>query len=147
MGKRLDLNHRYRNFAGAHPRAINGLFQVIYRMATRGSPPTHVPGDAEALTLSGGTVTTSYHSRFSVRQIVHAIAAPIRFVECQAIETSLFFALASDGSTDRLARGWGAKKFAVSPFFRTLPPLGVVRPEKKYPTPMCKKSFATPIFF
>ena len=30
-------------------RAINGLFQVVYRMAKRGSPPAHIPGDAEAL--------------------------------------------------------------------------------------------------
>ena len=51
--------------------------------------------------LGGGTVTLSYHSRSSVRQIVHAIAAPICFVEGEAIETSMFFALASDGSTDR----------------------------------------------
>ena len=49
--------------------------------------------------LSGGTVTTAYHSPSSVCQIVHAIAAPIRSVEGQAIETSLFFALASDNST------------------------------------------------
>ena len=80
-------------------RAINGLFQVVYRMAKRGSPPAHIPGDAEALMLSGGTVTTAYHSPSSVRQIVHAIAAPIRSVEGQAIETSLFLALASDSST------------------------------------------------
>ena len=40
-------------------RAINGLFQVVYRMAKRGSPPAHIPGDAEALMLSGGTVTTA----------------------------------------------------------------------------------------
>ena len=53
--------------------------------------------------LSGGTVTTAYHSPFSVRQIVHAIAAPICSVEGQAIETSLFFALASDSSMDRSA--------------------------------------------
>ena len=53
--------------------------------------------------LGGGTVTPSYHSRSSVRQIVHAIAAPIRFVEGEAIETSLFFAVASDSSTDRSA--------------------------------------------
>ena len=42
--------------------------------------------------------------------------------------------------------GGGAKKFAVSPFFRTPPPLGGVRPEKKYPTPMCKK-VSQPEFF
>ena len=82
-------------------RAINGLFQVVYRMAKRGSPPAHIPGDAEALMLSGGTVTTAYHSPFLMRQIVHVIAAPIRPVEGQAIEASLFFALASDSSTDR----------------------------------------------
>ena len=57
----------------------------------------------EALMLGGGTVTRSYHSRSSLRRIVHAIAAPIRFVEGEAIETSLFFALASDSSTDRSA--------------------------------------------
>ena len=51
--------------------------------------------------LGGGTVTTSYHSRSSVRQIVHAIAAPIRLVEGEAIETLMFFALASNSSTDR----------------------------------------------
>ena len=53
--------------------------------------------------LSGGTVTTAYHSPFSVRHIVHAITAPIRFLEGRAIETSLFFALASGSSTDRSA--------------------------------------------
>ena len=84
-------------------RAINGLFQVVYRMSKRGSTPSPTRGDAEALLLSGGTVTTAYHSPFSVRQIVHAIAAPIRFLEGQAIETSLFFALASGSSTDRSA--------------------------------------------
>ena len=84
-------------------RAINGLFQVVYRMAKRGSPPAHIPGDAEALMLSGGTVVPAYHSPSSVRQIVHAITAPIRSVEGQAIETSLFIALASDSSTDRSA--------------------------------------------
>ena len=42
--------------------------------------------------------------------------------------------------------GGGAKKFAVSPFFRTPPPLGGVRPEKKYPTPMCK-NVSQPQFF
>ena len=40
-------------------RAINGLFQVVYRMAKCGGPPAHTPGDAEALMLSGSTVTTS----------------------------------------------------------------------------------------
>ena len=83
--------------------AINGLFQVVYRMAKRGSPRAHIPGDAEALMLSGGTVTRAYHSPFSVRQMVHAIAAPIRLAEGRAIETSLFFALASDSTTDRAA--------------------------------------------
>ena len=38
-----------------------------------------------------------------MRQIVHAIGAPIRSVEGQAIETSLFFALALGSSTDRSA--------------------------------------------
>ena len=79
---------------------INGLFQVVYCMAKRGSPPAHIPGDVEALMLGGGTVTPAYHSSPSVRYIVHAIAATIRFVEGEAIETSLFFALASNGSTD-----------------------------------------------
>ena len=74
-------------------------------MAKRGNPPAHIPGDADPLMLSGGTITTAYHSPFSVRQIVHAIAAPISFVESQAIETSLFFVLASDSSTD-----WSANK-------------------------------------
>ena len=83
--------------------AINGLFQAVYRKAKRGSPPAHIPGDAEALMLGGGTVTPAYHSRPSVRKIVHAIAAPIRSVDGEAIETSLFFALASDSSTDWLA--------------------------------------------
>ena len=83
--------------------AINGLFQLVYRMVKRGSPPAHIRGDAEALMLGGGTVPVSYHCRSSVRQIVHAIAAPIGFVEGEAIETLLFFALASDSSTDRSA--------------------------------------------
>ena len=83
--------------------AINGLFQLVYRMAKRGSPLAYIPGDVEALMLGGGTVTPSYHSCSSVHQIVHAIAAPIGFVEGEAIETSLFFALASDSSTDRPA--------------------------------------------
>ena len=38
-----------------------------------------------------------------MRQVVQAITTIIRFVEGQAIETSLFFALASDSSTDRSA--------------------------------------------
>ena len=37
-------------------RAINGRFQVVYHMAKRGSPPAHIPGDAEALILSGGNL-------------------------------------------------------------------------------------------
>ena len=78
--------------------AINGVFQLVCCMAKCGSPPAHIPGDAEALMLRGGTVTPSYHSRSSVRQIVHAMAAPIRRVEGEAIETLLFFALASDNS-------------------------------------------------
>ena len=40
--------------------------------------------------MGGGTVTPSYHSASSVRQILHAIAAPIGFVEGEAIDTSLF---------------------------------------------------------
>ena len=39
--------------------AITGLFQLVYRMAKRGSPPAHIPGDAEAVQLAGGTVTPS----------------------------------------------------------------------------------------
>ena len=76
--------------------AIAGLFQLVYRMAKRGSPPAHIPGDAEAVQLAGGTVTPSYQSHHSVATITHAIAAPIRSVEGEAIESSNFFALASD---------------------------------------------------
>ena len=39
--------------------------------------------------------------------------------------------------------GGAPNKFAVSLFFRTPPPLGGVRPEKKYRTPMCKNSNPT----
>ena len=49
-------------------------------------------------------------------------------------------------ASDSSRGGGGQKKFTVSPFFRTPPPLGGVRPEKKYPTPMCKK-VSQPQFF
>ena len=60
-------------------------------------------GNAEALQLAGGTVTPSYHSKGSVITVTHAIAASIRSVEAEAIETCTFFALACDSSMDRSA--------------------------------------------
>mmetsp|Transcript_56597 Transcript_56597/g.93083 ORF Transcript_56597/g.93083 Transcript_56597/m.93083 type:complete len:290 (+) Transcript_56597:242-1111(+) len=89
--------------------AIAGLFQLVYRMAKRGSPPAHIPGDAEAVQLAGGTVTPSYQSHHSVATITHAIAAPIRSVEGEAIESSNFFALACDSRAciaRRVQCGW-----------------------------------------
>ena len=83
--------------------ASPGLFQLVYRVAKRGSPPAHIPGDAEAVRLAGGTVTPSYRSHHSVATITHAIAAPIRSVEGEAVEGSNFSALAYDSSTDRSA--------------------------------------------
>ena len=57
--------------------AVTGLFQLVHRMAKRGSPPAHIPGHAEAVQLVGGAVTPSYQSYNSVITITHAIAAPI----------------------------------------------------------------------
>ena len=83
--------------------AIFGLFHLPYRIAKRGSPPFHLPGDAGALVLAGGTITPLYHSNDSAIEIVHAIAAPIRSAKGDAVRTSRFFALASDSSTHRAA--------------------------------------------
>ena len=83
--------------------ATADLFHLVYRIAKRGSPPAHIPGDAEAVQLASGTVTPSYQSHDSVVTITHAIAAPIRSAEAKAIEISNFFALAFDRSNDRSA--------------------------------------------
>ena len=96
-GVKLNLNHRYRNLAGAHPLGHQRPLPIGISHGKTRLPTCPIPGNAEALMLGGGTVTPSYHSCSSV----HAIAAPIRFVEGEAIETSMFFALASDSSTDR----------------------------------------------
>ena len=58
-------------------------------------------------TLVGGTVAPAYHSPRLARDIVHAIAAPMRTSEGVTVKESTFFApafaLASDNSTDRVA--------------------------------------------
>ena len=83
--------------------ATGGLFHLVYRMEKRGSPPVHIPRDTKALQLAGGIFTPSHHSKGSVVTIIHAIAAPIRSVEAEAIGSSNFFVLASDASVEQTA--------------------------------------------
>ena len=80
--------------------AIPGLFHFVYRMVKRGSPPAYILVDAEAFYRGGGSITPSYHSHRSIVTIVHSIAAPIRSAEGEAIESSLFLALACESSKD-----------------------------------------------
>ena len=83
------------------------LFHLVYRMAKRGSPPTHGLRDAETLQLASSTVTLSYNYKGSVVAVTYAIAAPICSVEAKAMESPTFFALAFDSSSDRTANEQG----------------------------------------
>ena len=79
---------------------IRGLFAVVYRIAKRDGALNDLPGDAELVTLTGGSITPSYHGRTASVTILHAIAAPYRADEGVAIMASQFFGLASDSCTD-----------------------------------------------
>ena len=83
---------------------IRGLFAAVYRIAERDGAFNDLPGDAELVTLTGGSITPSYQGQTASVTILHAIAAPYRADEGAAIMASQFFGLTSDSCTDRGAR-------------------------------------------
>ena len=91
-------------FLAQYSPCIRGLFAVVYRIAKRDGVLNDLPGDAELVTLTGGSITPSYHGQTASVTILHAIAAPYRADEGAAIMASQFFGLASDLCTDRGAR-------------------------------------------
>ena len=80
---------------------IRGLFAAVYRIAKRDGAFNDLPGDAQLVTLTGGSITPSYHGQTASVTILHPIAAPYRADEGAAIMASQFLGLASDSCTDR----------------------------------------------
>ena len=86
------------------PSCIRGLFALVYRIAKRDGAFNDLPGDVELVTLTGGSITPSYHRQTASVTILHATAAPYRANEGAAIMASQFFGLASHSCADRGAR-------------------------------------------
>ena len=74
--------------------AIFGLFHLAYRIAKRCGPFTDLGPEAMTATLVGGTVAPAYHSPRSARDIMHAIAAPMRTSEGVTVKESASFGTA-----------------------------------------------------
>ena len=80
---------------------ILALFKTVYSMAHRSCPLSHLEGDAELVSLNGGTILPSYRSPPSGRDVLRFISHPFRFSKGLVINESSFFSIASDSCTDR----------------------------------------------
>ena len=83
---------------------ILALFRTVYRIAHRSGPLSHLEGDAELVSLNGGTIIPSYRSPPSGREVLRFISQPFRISQGLVIKESSFFSIASDSCTDHAAK-------------------------------------------
>ena len=83
---------------------IMALFRTVYRILQRAGPLSHVEGDAELVSLNGGTIIPGHCSPFSAREVLRFISQPFRISQGLVIKESSFFSIASDSCTDRAAK-------------------------------------------
>ena len=86
------------------PQGIVALFRSVYRIAHRSGPLSHLEGDAELVSLNGGTIIPSYRSPPSGREVLRFFSHPFRISQGLVIKESSFLSIASDSCTDRAAK-------------------------------------------
>ena len=73
-------------------------------IAHRSSPLSHLEGDAELVSLNGGTIIPSYPSPPSGREVLSFISHPFRITQGLVIKESSFVSIASDSCKDHAAK-------------------------------------------
>ena len=80
------------------------LFRTVYRIVQRYGPLTDLEGDGELIPLTRGTISPSYHSPPSAKEILRFIAQPFRVEQGDIVKICYFPPIASDSCADRASR-------------------------------------------
>ena len=83
---------------------ILALFRIVYRIAHRSGPLSHMEGDAELVSLKGDKIIPSHRSLPSGREVLPFISHPFRISQGLVIKEASFFSIASDSCTDRASK-------------------------------------------